>query len=380
MKPYIIALLMGISLTACLKEGEELVPKADCSAVAPFENTHTLASEIESLLDQALADGLPGASLVVSSGTKGDLLLTKGYADIGSEEALEHCHSFRAASLTKTMMATAFIQLHEQGLIDLQSLITDLLPSEITDGLAKADETTVAELLSHTSGIPNYDDNGRFVAAVLNEPGKELTTLQRLNWAKELEGTPDWVIEKFGLIYSNTNYLLLELILEEVTGEPFESYLKKEIIGPAAMASASFSTEVPFPAQLSSGYCDMYDKGYLRDVNLFDAQRGSGDAALIANASDVYRMFKALQNAELTSEDSWKTMQAEHYGLLSETIAGTEAIGHDGLAIGYSSEMWHLEELDLSIVLMANQGRISGDQPSIAVFEQLLVDLVKLHQ
>ena len=353
--------------------------ETECASDAIIEKNHDHKAELELLLDKAIEAGIPGIAIKVHSASKGQFFAIRGYANLEESVALAPCHVFRAASITKTLMATAILQLVEEGKVRLDQPITELLPKHVIDGLAKAKETTVAELLNHTSGIPNYDDNGRFVAAVLNEPGKELTVNDRLGFAKELQGTPDWVIEKFGTIYSNTNYVLLELILETQTGLTYETYLTKNVLRPAQIQQSSFATVHPFPNALASGYCDMYDEGSLREVNRFDARRWSGEAALISNVLDIDKFFNALMRAELCSESILGQMKINQYGLLLDTVAQVPAIGHDGQAIGFSSELWYFEDLELTVVLMANQGRISSDQPSIQPFEDLLTDIVAIH-
>lgn len=379
MKHFILILIAAIGFSSCTKTPDDLIKEPDCTPRGSLENTHQHTVGIELLLDKGIESGIPGIALSIRSASKGEFFATQGYANLDKPVALASCHVFRAASLTKTLIATAIIQLVDEKEIALDQLITELLPKEIWEGLAKANETTVGELLSHTSGIPNYDDNTRFVAAVLNEPGEELTVQERLDFAKELQSTPDWVIEKFRTIYSNTNYVLLELILEAQTGLGYEEYLRQNVLEPAEMLQSSFSTAEAFPKGLSDGYCDMYDRGSLREVNRFDARRWSGEAALISNVQDIDGFFAAFLSAKLCTDSSLEQMQEHQYGLLRDTIAGVPAIGHDGQAIGYSSEMWYFEDLELTIVLMANQGRISGDQPSIQPFEDLLEEIVKLH-
>lgn len=380
MKKWVYCALCLATLASCFKEPEALVTDSECVAAERVQNNHQQVEALELLMDKGSEAGIPGISLMVYSESQGNYTATRGYAELDQYTKLQPCHVFRAASLTKTVLATVVIQLMEEGKLKIDDPITALLPKTVWEGLARADETTIAELMNHTSGIPNYDDNTRFVAAILNEPGKELTADDRLDFAKELQGTQDWVIEKFGTIYSNTNYVLLELIVEQVMGRPFEEVVDDYIFKPIQMEHSSFGTINPFPNGLCTGYCDMYDKGNLREVNLYDARRWSGEAAMISNGNDIYAFFRALLDAEFCSQTSFELMKKEQYGLLQDTIAGIPAIGHDGQAIGYSSEMWYFEELGLTIVLMANQGRISGDQPSIQPFEELLEQVVLLHQ
>ncbi len=373
---YIIFLFMLSA--ACKKEAEEFNPKS-CTGFVAMDNDHLQSADIQRLLDNYVRKGIPGISTVISSGTQGFFYGSSGYASLSNMTLLQACNTFRVASLTKTFMATAIMQLAEEGEIDLDAQISSILDNNILDGLDKAYETTVEELLSHTSGIPNYDDNSRFVASVLNEPGKRLTVEDRLDFARDLEGTPDWVIEKYELIYSNTNYVLLQLILEKVTGNNYDQYILQRIIEPLDLSHTTFSTIKTFPDGLSAGYCDMFDNRKLRDVNLFDANRWSGEAAMISNGLDIYTFYNSLLKAELTSAQTLESMISNNLGLLHETIDGIEGIGHDGQGIGYSSEMWFFPKKDLIIVLIANQGRISSDQPSIQQFENALVDILKLH-
>lgn len=364
--------------TACKKEAEEFNLKS-CTGLVAMENDHLQSADIQRLLDNYVQKGIPGISTVVSSGTQGFFHGSSGNADLSTTSSLQACNTFRVASLTKTFMATAIMQLVEEGEIDLDAQISSILDKDILEGLDKANETTVEELLGHTSGISNYDDNSRFVATVLNEPGKRLTVEDRLDFARDLEGTPDWVIDQYGLIYSNTNYLLLQLILEKVTGENYDEYILQKILEPLNMNHSTFSTINAFPDGLASGYCDMFDNGKLRDVNLFDANRWSGEAAMISNGLDIHTFYNSLLNTELTSAQTLESMISNNLGLLQETIGGIEGIGHDGQGIGYSSEMWFFPEKDLILVLIANQGRISSDQPSIQEFENALVDILELH-
>lgn len=376
---FILCILSVLSLFSCQKEAASITTE-NCTAAQVQDNSHPLAVELQALIDQYTAAGIPGVALVVTAENGGFFMGTAGYTDLASQYPLQACHSFRIASLTKTILATAIMQLVEQGTFGLQTPIKDLLPATTIGGLAKAEESTIAELLSHTSGIPNYDDNTRFVAHVLNEPGDELSVEDRLNYARTLEGTPDEVIRRFGQIYSNTNYILLELILEQATGQTYEDYIKDHIFTPLALNQATFSTLEPFPSELVSGYCDMFDNGKLREVNQFDARRWSGEASGIANALEVYHFFDSLLTGELCHSSLVDSMLMSHYGIQEETIAGQQALGHDGQAIGYSSEMWRLPSQQLTIVLLANQGRIVADQASIAPFEQLLADIVRLHE
>jgi D-alanyl-D-alanine carboxypeptidase len=375
---YSLFMLTLVVIISCKVNSEELTLAKPCNE--PGQVTHLKSTEIQKIINEAIINGLPGVSIVVDSDTEGYFIGSAGLVNLDNRIAVSaSCHTFRAASITKTFLATAIMVLVENGLLDINAPINSVLENEILDGLAKANETTIGELLSHTSGIPNYDDNIRFVASVLNEPGKLLTIMDRINFAKDMGGTPDWVIEKYGQIYSNTNYLLLELILESVSGRTFEEFIDTEILLPIHLESTSFSTVNSYPPDLVTGYCDLFDTGKLRGVDLFDAHRWSGEAAMISKPSDLHTFYKALLNGDILVIETVTDMITNKYGLLTEKFGEEEGIGHDGQAIGYSSEMWFFPNMNLTVVLMANQGRISDDQPSIDIFEHMLPKILSIH-
>ncbi|MEO1253667.1 MAG: serine hydrolase, partial [Bacteroidota bacterium] len=228
MKNFLLIFAIICILSACKKDVEQLNTK-ECQISNVGLNNHIQATELQHLLDKSVAIGIPGITAVVHSESDGFFYGTSGYSDLSRMSVLKACNTFRVASLTKTFMGVAFMQLVESNQIDVNTNISTILDKNILEGLEKANETTIGELLSHTSGIANYDDNTRFVATVLNEPGKELSVDDRLDFAKQLRGTPDWVIEKYEQVYSNTNYVLLELILEEVSGKSYEEYITENI-------------------------------------------------------------------------------------------------------------------------------------------------------
>lgn len=368
-------------LVACSKSQDILIKNSSCenTQIAPF-NSHRKSQELKNIVEKYISQGIPAVSLVIESKEEGFFSCANGISDLATKTPLKSCNTFRIASLTKTFMAVSIMQLVEKNKISLNQKINEILSADILSGLAKANETTVQELLNHTSGIPNYDDNIKFKASILNTPGKLLTVNDRLNFAKEQKGVPDEIIQQHGLIYSNTNYILLELVLEKVTGISFEAYFIQNIINPLQLTNTKFGTKEPFPDGLASGYCDMYDNGKLREVNLFDANRWSGEACLISNAKDVYTFFKGLKDGNLVSISTKNKMIKMNLGILDEEFEGLSALGHDGQAIGYSSEMRFFPEKDLIIVMLANKGRISSDQSSIQDYKNLMHEIVSIHK
>ncbi len=375
---YLIYLSMAL-LISCSRATELAAPLVMCTTTTPLvENTHEKSDELNGRLHQAIAEGLPGVSVWLQSDSRGRFQFTGGKADLATGLDLKICHAFRVASLTKVVTAMGILKLVENGSLRLEDTITGILDRHLVAGIEKVEETTVEELLNHTSGIANYDDHPRFATTILNEPGKPLTADDRLELARGLSSTPDWVMTKYGPSYANTNYVLLEKIMEKQTGRSYEEYLEESVLRPLSMEQSIFSTLEPFPRNCIPGYCDLYDNGSIREVTLFDAQRFSAEGSLIATVKDLQRLFNGLFDQKILRSETMQLMIERQLGLLKESVVGLEGFGHDGQMIGYSAEMWYFPSEGLKIIILANRGRISDQQPSIQIFETLFTDLVEM--
>ncbi|MDH5303972.1 MAG: beta-lactamase family protein, partial [Gammaproteobacteria bacterium] len=136
----------------------------------------TVAERLQAVLDQAVADGLPGVALAIMGD---DISFTgvAGLADVASAAPLTDNHRFYLASIGKTYTSVAFVRLAADGLLRLDDPITDWLPDSITDRIPFADAITVRSLLNHTSGIFDYqndgDDGAEWEAAFIPEPARQ---------------------------------------------------------------------------------------------------------------------------------------------------------------------------------------------------------------
>lgn len=363
-------------LLSCLVTPNTLFTPESCNSILD-ENNHPRSQIIQELLGESVENGLAGASLLIEDGNTGSFYSFAGNADLNKSIAINACTKFRVASITKMFTATAIMQLVERGLITLETPINEILSAEVLEDIKRANEATVKDLLAHKSGIANYDDNPHFPAMILNEPSKPISLMEKLDLIRGQGATPAWVVEKFGIVYSNSNYLLLQLIIEKVANENYEAFIQSNILNPLDLSQTSFSTKNPFPENLALGYVDIYDKGYIRDVSAWDAHRFHGEGCIISNAKELAIFFRAMIDGRLfKNQQTFEMMQSQGLGILKDTIQQTPIIGHDGQAIGYSAEMWYIPQRDCLVVLLANQGRIMEEQPSIEPFEGLFEDIV----
>ena len=124
MKHIFHLLLAGSLLISCKKEPELMISNQGCDPVAPVTNNHSDEENLQDLLDAYALNGIPGVTAVVDSKTKGFFWGVAGKADLATNVPLTACHTFRVASLTKTFIAAAFMQLAESGDIELSNQIS----------------------------------------------------------------------------------------------------------------------------------------------------------------------------------------------------------------------------------------------------------------
>lgn len=194
-----------------------------------------LATQVEAVVKPYMAEaGIIG--LAVGIVQDGQVLLSNGYGtkEIGQDAPVDSLTNFLTASISKLFTATAIMQLHEQGKIDLQGKITDYLP-EFTMRDDGYKDITVYQLLTHTSGIANYF-NPKFI-----QPSHDSVALsmfaERLA-TKKLRFEPGVSLSE--KTYSNSGYNMLGLIIERVAGCSFSAYMEKYLLSPLGMQHSSF--------------------------------------------------------------------------------------------------------------------------------------------
>ena len=254
---------------------------------------------------------------------------------------------FRIASTTKTMVATVVHQLVAERTVDLDAPVSRHLPGL----LAAGDKITVRHLLGHTSGLADYSaelplQGKEFVEHVrfrTYSPGELLAIAKRLG--QRFEPGSKWE-------YSNTNYIVLGLLIEKVTGHSWRSELQHRVLGPAGMRHTVLpGTAITVPEPHNHGYLRYQDGGTERDADITEMSPSWGWAAgeALSTTADVNAFFAALLDGKLLPPAQLRQMltpvdvpgnDRDHYGLGVEQVAtrcGTTVYGHAGNVHGYVS-------------------------------------------
>jgi D-alanyl-D-alanine carboxypeptidase len=338
-----------------------LAPPLPARAAPPAFPAETQAALAATLAERARAINAPGAVVAVERAGSAPWVGVYGRADLAADQPMEPPSRLRVASLTKPYVAVTALQLVQEGWLALDQSVAHWLPGLVPGG----ERITVRHLLSHTSGLPEYMNNG-FVGRVRREPERVYTPQQLV--AEALTRPRQFAPGASGRWgYSNTNYILLGLIIERVTGNSLEFELEQRILGPLGLSNTAMAPSRATGEGLARGYARGQD---YTELNMSFAWAAGG---LTSTAEDTLRFGQALFGGELLRPEYLALMRTyldagrDDYGLgLMRTTfpALGSAEGHTGGLAGYRSVLWHLPEHGITIVVLVN--RYEADPQRIA--------------
>ncbi|MFD2445406.1 serine hydrolase [Bacillus sp. CGMCC 1.16607] len=271
--------------------------------------------------------------------TKGDeIIFDKSYGFANDKKKIkndEHTQ-YQIGSLTKSFTAAAILKLEEEGKLKTSDPIADYLPD-----FPRGKDITLHHLLTHTSGIYNYTA-GKFVQ------NKKVTPEKIVKWfdKEKLEFEPG---EKFQ--YSNSNYILLGMIIEKVSGMSYEQFLAENILKPAGLNETT--TNRDDAKNLAIGY-----KGYKKD-KFIDNSVPYAAGMVISTANDLLKYDKALYERKIVNEESLKKLFTPEkddyaYGWINTEMFGEKVHWHNGGINGFRSIMSYFPDQGYTIIVLSN--------------------------
>ncbi len=284
-----------------------------------------------------------------------------GVSNLDTGRAMGPADRFRVASITKTFTATVVLQLVEEGRLGLDDSIEFYLEQDIVDSISIIDGqaygylVTIRMLLNHRSGIYDFVDDD-FYDLLYADPHRRWEPVELVRYAIRNGNAlfvPD-LIPANDYHYSNTNYILLGLIIEECTGEPFHQVLRERIYQRLGLDKTSLTEYEADPPGLVQGYDGD------RNVSSFDFSFEWANAGIISTTEDVYTFLKALMSDQLFADPyTLEEMRNPNgYGLgLQATItsSGVSAYGHFGESLGFVSVMMYVPSKETYIIAAMNQ-------------------------
>jgi CubicO group peptidase (beta-lactamase class C family) len=290
---------------------------------------------------------------------KGQIVFEKSYGFANMEWGVPNTPitKFRIGSISKQFTAMLIMQLKQRGKINLQSTISDYLPWYRKD---IGNKVTIHNLLTHTSGLPNYTDKPNWEKDLARENIDHKEFALKYCNRDSLEFVPGTKKD-----YSNTNYFLLGLIVEEITGKTFDEVLKKNILDVIGMKNTGIDYPDTIIPNRAAGYDYNFD-GYANAPYINMASSTFGCGALYSTAEDLLLWDKALRTDKLLSEENKKLMFTPFlnnyaYGLIvlhQKNFLGTgkdiTTMAHAGGINGFSSMLGRTLEDENFVILLDN--------------------------
>ena len=315
------------------------------------EHLERAVSAIREIAQEAVESSTaPGVAVLVRQGSSVEVV-TEGTRD--TTEPFEPDTPFAVGSVTKTMVATAAVRLHERGVLDLDDTVQRWLPGL----LPGSPEVTVEQLLNHSSGLFNVTDDPSFWPG--RQAPEEVVALALDHGMRFRPGAR--------LEYSNTGYVVLGMVLEEAGDQPLGRLLDREVFDPAGMEDTSLATR--YPAGAARGYEDG------EDVTLEQLHAVGAAGAVVSTLRDVDAFFQALFDGDLVSAGSLRLMletqrmavgfEAYGLGLAAADLRCGTAYGHAGELPGLTTRVWVLPVRDRSTVAMVNTDSVHAPMDSL---------------
>lgn len=286
-----------------------------------------LPDTIQEQVDEAIGHGFDGIIVYVDQAGKAPAFYTAGWKDRKNKIPADPNALFKIASISKLYVAVAVTKLVKANRLSLDQTLADYFP-ELIGRIENADEITIRMMVQHRSGIPNYTNNPEFWQNE-QENGK-----RALDFVLDLPASFE---PGEGYEYSNTNYLLLRKIIEQVVGYDHFQFIKEEIL---------------IPLDLHNTF------GSLAEVNLDDVMSGyyagveedfkSNENGMLATAEDVGIFLRALNEGTVFDEGE------------QEIYSSIYVYDHGGLVPGYQSLAEYHEDINTVVVQFINTTNFDG--------------------
>ncbi|UZQ52793.1 serine hydrolase [Trichothermofontia sichuanensis B231] len=326
----------------------------------------SLVSDLQTILNQVQQNPLfKGSTLSVVTPDGSFWHGASGFSDAETGQQMRPDDRLEIASATKPFVAVTVLQLVQEGKLSLDDSLSKWLPN-VAQRLDNGNRATIRQLLNHTSGIVDYLD--AFVSAVFVDPElqtKRWTAEQVLTYAygKNSDETPGQYA------YSNTNYVLLGLIIEKATGNSLAQQIRQRILQPLGMQNTFYAPQENVTGGYAPNYISLEGTPIELDTQVNPTLLGAGASGIVSTTADMSRFMQALKEGELLPPALFQQMREDgipnqelRYGLgiftYTQTGVGT-IVGHNGGLLS-NSQIFYLN--DGTIVTALKNGFDRTDQ------------------
>jgi len=309
---------------------------------------------IDSLVLPHFQPNEPGVSILIAR--QGKIIYEKsfGSANIELNVPLQPGMVFKIGSVTKQFTAIGILQLVEQGKISLQ----DSIQKYINDFPSKGHTITIENLLTHTSGIKDYND-----ADTTHNPYIERQDFRPLQLIKSFNYWPLEFEPGTRYSYSNSGYVLLAYIIEKVSGESYHAYMEKNVLKAAGLTNTFYAGEKKIVPQRVNGYTK--DNGYYENTEYQSISIAYGCGDLMSSVEDLYKWNIAILSHQLVKKETldkaftpFRLKNGSYtgygYGWFIDSLPGTKCIHHEGQISGFIAVEKYFPAEDIYLAILTN--------------------------
>jgi CubicO group peptidase (beta-lactamase class C family) len=349
------ALLFLLSLGSA----EAGAPQRPDSAASPI----SVASRLDAIVKTRCAGDQFMGSVLVAIGEQMVLDRSCGYANLEWQVPNAAGTRFRIGSLTKQFTAAAILLLEQRGRLRVEAAVSTVLP----DAPAAWGQVSIAHLLAHTSGIPDFT---RFPeVSPVPRPGLTVTDIVGLVRQKSLDFAPGEQMR-----YSNSGYLLLGQIIERVSGRSYAQFVMDELFTPIGMRDSGYDSTAAILPQRAAGYVRTPDG--LRNAPYLDMSLPHAAGGLYSTTHDLRKWQRALFGGAVLNDAAVRKMTTAgkgNYGFGVVVGDGGAVIEHAGGINGFNTFLAFYPHTRTTVVVLAN---VNGREPE-EIARQLAATLAR---
>jgi CubicO group peptidase (beta-lactamase class C family) len=352
--PYMNVVCLGLMMLCLLLSGCGRLPlpvtQSPTPAPTPTLAMENPASKIDQLLNSLTErEEFTGAVLVARNG---EVLLSQGYGLADRDKKLPNTpHTkYRIGSITKQFTAMAILMLQAQGKLNVKDPVCLYIP----DCPSAWKDITIHHLLIHTSGIPNFTNFPDYQAAKATPSSPEQTIARFKDEPLDFPPGEQWS-------YSNSGYIVLGHIIEQVSGQSYEAFLQQNIFEPLQMMDTGYDHN---DGSLAIGYTGIHD--LWAEADFIDMTIPYAAGGLYSTVEDLYRWDQALYTGQLVPKELLDLMFTPHakmpdpglgygYGWFVGEMNNHKAVSHGGSIEGSATEIRRYIDDKVTIIVLSNR-------------------------
>lgn len=356
----------------------------------------SVSSEVDSIFGSLIQQNEPGAAVLVRE--RGRTIFKRGYGvrDLRTRRRIDATTNFRLASVSKQFTAMAIMLLVHDRKLQYDSKLTEIFP----DFPAYGQAITIRHLLTHTSGLPDYEDLMEAAGPIAKEPWNVTHQIQDLEVLDLLKRQSAGIFAPgTSWSYSNSGYVLLGLIVAKISGEPFASFLQKRVFAPLHMNNTVVRVK---------GQADVRNRAFGHTQRASGFTEGDqsatsatlGDGGVYSNIEDLAKWDAALETHALLSEAemapalmpctlangreaTWPAKPGEDnlgpgkpvkygFGWFLDPWKGHQRMWHFGSTAGFRTAIERFPAVGVTVVVLCNRTDLDAGKLALQVADVVL--------